>query len=133
AFALIDGHPCFEGALFIWRRPPRRTGPFYETGLAGSPTSAKLAGLSGRVAQLGERIVRNDEAGGSSPPTSTKVPSSLTSSLLIVRESDSGGRSSRSFVLRFVVVVCAGTACRAPTGVGVSARFRPQCRAVRRA
>jgi hypothetical protein len=28
--------------------------------------------LSGRVAQLGERIVRNDEAGGSSPPTSTK-------------------------------------------------------------
>src|SRR5215472_5398408 len=28
----------------------------------------------GRVAQLGERIVRNDEAGGSIPPTSTKFP-----------------------------------------------------------
>ena len=28
----------------------------------------------GRVAQLGERIVRNDEAGGSIPPTSTTIP-----------------------------------------------------------
>ena len=33
----------------------------------------KSHGLSGRLAQLGERIVRNDEAGGSNPPPSTKI------------------------------------------------------------
>jgi hypothetical protein len=33
----------------------------------------KLHRSGGRLAQLGERIVRNDEAGGSIPPPSTKV------------------------------------------------------------
>ena len=48
---------------------------FPGTKLAPARASAKLAELRGRVAQLGERIVRNDEAGGSSPPTSTKLRS----------------------------------------------------------
>ena len=30
--------------------------------------------VCGRLAQLGERIVRNDEAGGSNPLPSTKIP-----------------------------------------------------------
>jgi hypothetical protein len=32
------------------------------------------AQFHGRVAQLGERLVRNEEVGGSSPPTSTSFP-----------------------------------------------------------
>ena len=36
------------------------------------PGPAKISKFRGRLAQLGERIVRNDEAGGSIPPPSTK-------------------------------------------------------------
>jgi hypothetical protein len=33
-----------------------------------------LLAVRGRVAQLGERVVRNDEVAGSIPVTSTKIP-----------------------------------------------------------
>jgi hypothetical protein len=50
-----------------------RKAPAKKAGSRSDKKSIKLIGLRcGRVAQLGERIVRNDEAGGSSPPTSTK-------------------------------------------------------------
>ena len=40
-------------------------------------TLLKSPRLGGRLAQLGERIVRNDEAGGSNPLPSTKQISNL--------------------------------------------------------
>ena len=41
------------------------------------PALLKSQQFGGRLAQLGERIVRNDEAGGSIPPPSTKVFNNL--------------------------------------------------------
>jgi hypothetical protein len=40
--------------------------------LAPNPLSAKINPLGGRLAQMGERLVRNEEAGGSNPLPSTK-------------------------------------------------------------
>ena len=39
------------------------------------PGRAPKRGLHGAIAQLGERIVRNDEVGGSIPPGSTSLRS----------------------------------------------------------
>ena len=51
-----------------------RTGPR----LASHQASAKiLIAARGRVAQLGERLVRNEEAGGSNPLSSTNIFSKL--------------------------------------------------------
>ena len=38
-------------------------------------TNVKRYRKSGAVAQLGERVVRNDEVGGSNPPSSTSFSS----------------------------------------------------------
>ena len=35
------------------------------------------AAVEGAIAQLGERVVRNDEVGGSIPPGSTNIPDHL--------------------------------------------------------
>jgi hypothetical protein len=41
--------------------------------LALVPLSAKINRAGGRLAQMGERLVRNEEAGGSNPLPSTKI------------------------------------------------------------
>ena len=46
--------------------------PLQNGRLAPNPLSAKINPLGGRLAQMGERLVRNEEAGGSNPLPSTK-------------------------------------------------------------
>src|SRR5450759_3381140 len=61
-----------------FQRKSRACTPFPEIPgavcLESLQTPAKISTFRGRLAQLGERIVRNDEVGGSNPPPSTKNP-----------------------------------------------------------
>ena len=74
--------------------------------IAGRSTIFVRSGRDGAIAQLGERVVRNDEVGGSIPPGSTSLrrlrllrlgkPYGSEGCRVVARRAKTGGKRSQS-------------------------------------